>query len=237
MTTDFTPLNEQELAALRKLDTPTIANVLEPLDIRPRTEGFTRPEIRCIFPDLGTMAGYAVTLTISAARPAAGLPREEYLKAVLATPAPRVVVIHDRDYPNPIGSYWGEVQGNVAKGLQCAGTVTDGGVRDLEEVEALGFHFFAKDILVSHAYVHIEEIGLPVDVGGMHVHPGDLIVGDRHGVIQVPHDVARKLPEMARRAAEREAVIITAAQQPDVSIDSLKAAMAKMQQMAATDIH
>ena len=237
MSSDFVPLNEEELAALRELDTPTIANVLEPLDIRPRTEGFTRPEIRCVFPDMGTMVGYAVTLVISAARPAAGVPREKYLEAIVATPAPRVVVIHDRDYPNPIGSYWGEVQGNIAKGLGCVGTVTDGGVRDLKEVEALGFQFFAKEILVSHAYVHPEEIGIPVDVGGMSVHPGDLIVGDRHGVIQVPHDLARKLPEMARRSAKREAVMITAAQQPDVSVESLKAAMAKMQQMSVDDIH
>ena len=237
MSTDFVPLNDKELAELRELDTPTISNILEPLDIRPRTEGFTRPEIKCVFPDMGTMVGYAVTLTISAASPADGLPRDEYWKAILATPAPRVVVIHDRDYPNTIGSFWGEVQGNIAKGLGCVGTVTDGGVRDLKEVEALGFHFFAKEILVSHAYVHAEEIGIPVDVGGMSVHPGDLIVGDRHGVIQVPHDLARKLPAIARRWAVREAVMITAAQQPDVTVESLKAALAEMQNVSVGDIH
>lgn len=237
MTTEFVPLNEQELAAIRQLDTPTIANILEPLDIRPRTEGFTRPEIKCIFPDMGTMVGYAVTLTISAARPAPGLSRDKYWEAVLATPAPRVVVIHDRDYPNVIGSYWGEVQGNIAKGLGCVGTVTDGGVRDLKEVEALGFQFFAKEILVSHAYVHAEEINIPVDVGGMSVHPGDLIVGDRHGVINVPHDVARRLPELAKASAARESIMIKAAQKPDVSVESLRAAMEAMQNFRPGDIH
>jgi len=237
LSNDFVPLNEEELAAIRELDTPTIANVLEPLDIRARTEGFTRPEIKCVFPDMGTMVGYAVTVTMSASSPGQGVSREEYFEAIAATPAPRVVVIHDRDYPNPIGSYWGEVQGNIAVGLKCVGCVTDGGVRDLKEVEALGFQYFAKEILVSHAYVHPEAVGIPVDVGGMRVEPGDLIVGDMHGVIQVPHDVARKLPELAADAAKRESIMITAAQEPDVTVDSLRAALAKMMAYRPGDIH
>ena len=91
--------------------------------------------------------------------------------------------------------------------------------------------------IANHALQVAAEIGIPVDVGGMSVHPSDLIVGDRHGVIQVPHDLARKLPEMARRWAKREAIVITAAQQPDVSVESLKAAMARMQQTSVDDIH
>jgi hypothetical protein len=146
------PLPPDLLEEIRKLDTPTISNILEPLNIRPWTEGFTRPEIRCVFPEMGTMAGYAVTLSISASSQGKALSRDRYWQAILDTPAPRVVVIHDRDYPNPIGSFWGEVQGNIARGLDCVGCVTDGGVRDLKEVEALGFQFFAKEILVSQGY-------------------------------------------------------------------------------------
>ena len=84
-----TPLVEDELAALRALDTPTIANALEPLGLRSWTEGFTRPEIRCIFPETGVTIGYAVTLSMSARREDKGLPRKRYWEHLLSQPAPR----------------------------------------------------------------------------------------------------------------------------------------------------
>ncbi len=206
---EFTPLTAGELDAIRALDTPTISNSLEKLDLRAWNEGFMRPEIRAISPKQETVVGYAVTVTISAWRQSSSpLPRRAYWEAVLEVPAPRLVVVHDRDYPNPIGSYWGEVQANVATGLGCVGAITDGGVRDLKECEELGFPFWAKDVLVSHAYVHSEIVNTPVDVGGLTVRPGDLLAADRHGVINIPHEAARQLPEVAKREAEREAIVI-----------------------------
>jgi len=71
-------------------------------------------------------------------------------------------------------------------------------VRDLDEVEPLGFHFFASHIAVSHAYVHIVEVGTPVRVGGLTVRPGDLLQGDKHGVINIPLDLAARIPEGPR---------------------------------------
>ena len=93
-----------------------------------------------------------------------------------------MVVVEDLDDPPGLGSFWGEVNGNLHRALGCVGVVTNGGVRDLEEVQALRFHFFAQHISVSHAYVHIVEAGTPVRVGGSSVRPGDLLHGDRHGL-------------------------------------------------------
>ncbi|MFW6174561.1 MAG: RraA family protein [Chloroflexota bacterium] len=232
------PLSEQDLAAIRGMDTPTIANALELTGIRPWTEGFTRPEVKCMFPDMGTTVGYAVTLEIASRVPGrASVPRPDYWDAIVAQPAPRVIVIHDRDYPDVIGSFWGEVQANIAKGLGCVGTVTDGGVRDLDEARALGFQFHAKEVLVSHAYVDVESLGGPVNVGGFTVSPGDLIAADKHGAIQIPLEVARDLPKLKSQLEEYEAVIINAAQQPVVTPDTLRAAAEEQSRLRQSQQH
>jgi len=219
------PLTEDLLDQLRKIDTPTIANALELMEIRPRTEGFMRPEIRSISTVTETHIGYAVTGVISARHKSPNaLERRDYYEAIEAIPTPRMVVLHDLDYPATIGSYWGEIQGNIALGLGCVGAVTDGGVRDLKEAEEMGFPFWAKEVLVSHGYVHAVAYNVPVDVGGVYIQPSDLIAADLHGVIQVPLDAAERLPAAAKALAEQEAIVIAAAQAKGVSVDSLSEA-------------
>lgn len=228
MSAPTAPLTSQELSALAELDTPTIANALEELDIRPRTEGFMRPEIRCVSPVEKTVVGYAVTGLISARhRSPKALGRPDYWDAIVAVPAPRMVVLHDIDYPDCIGSYWGEVQGNTALGLDCVGAVTDGGVRDLREAEEMGFPFWAKDVMVSHGYIQALEFNVPIGIGGVLVRPGDLIAADIHGAIEVPVDAAKKLPEVANMLTERESIVIKAAQGDDASPETLAEAWSK----------
>lgn len=206
MTESLTP---DELAALQGLTTPTVCNAIEAFDVRLRNEGFMDSTIQCRFPELGAMVGYAVTITIRASVPPE---REISAPQVWAemerVPKPWVVVIDDLDYPRPIGSYWGEVNGSVYKALGAVGTVTDGGVRDLPEVRATGFHFFSSCVLVSHAYVHVVEVGGPVTVGGLTVRPGDLLHGDEHGVTSIPLEIARELPRAARDLEARERTLI-----------------------------
>ncbi|MDA1297279.1 MAG: RraA family protein [Chloroflexi bacterium] len=225
MTKATAPLTAEQLAAITRLDTPTIANALEELNIRPRTEGFMRPEIRCVSPVNGTVVGYAVTGLISARhRSPKALGRADYWNAIVAIPAPRMVVLHDIDYPDCIGSYWGEVQGNTALGLDCVGAVTDGGVRDLKEAQEMGFPFWAKDVMVSHGYIHALEFNVPIGIGGVLVRPGDLIAADIHGVIEIPLSAAPKLPEVARMLTERESIVIKAARAAGASPETLGAA-------------
>jgi regulator of RNase E activity RraA len=177
--------------------------------------------IRCILPELGNMVGYACTATIRASRKESGPSPVEMWRTVQSAPSPRVVVIQDLDAPDPVGSFWGEVNGNTYKALGCVGTVTNGGVRDLDEVRELGFHFFASCVLVSHAYVHLVEIGGPVEVGGMTVNPGDLIHADQHGVLVVPPEIAREIPKAAAEVERRERKFISVCQSGDFSLERL----------------
>ena len=219
------PLALEVLDQLRQFNAPTVANAVETFNVRPRNEGFMDSGIRCLFPEMGVMVGYAVTAKIRAAeKPAAGkaLPPSEHWEKILKIPAPRVVIVQDLDDPPAVGSFWGEVNGNIHRALGCVGVVTDGGVRDLDEVRELGFHFFARAPIVSHAYIHIVESGTPVTVGGVEISPGDLIHADQHGVQTVPLDIAAKIPEGVKKIEDMERPIIECCQAKKFSVEELK---------------
>jgi 4-hydroxy-4-methyl-2-oxoglutarate aldolase len=216
------PLSQGVLEALRRHDSPTLANAIETFDIRPRNEGFASMDVRCMFPELGVMVGYAATATIRARAPGQGVDHSPSLWALVRSlHAPRVVVIQDLDDPPGRGAFWGEVQSTIFKALGCAGTVTDGCVRDLKEVRDMGFHFFAQGAGVSHAYVHLESVGEPVQVGGLTVSPGDLLHADQHGVLLIPREIAADLPDAADRVVEREQAFISWVRSPRFDPDQL----------------
>lgn len=157
---DIIPIDSDLLETLRKIPSCSIANAIETFNYQPRNIGFMGPEIKSIFPNMGHMIGYAVTAKIVADAPPSGhmnVARTEWVDEIMKVPAPRVLVLEDLDWPNPIGSFWGEVQANLHRALGAVGTVTNGGVRDLDEMQEVNFFAFASCVLVSHAYVHITE--------------------------------------------------------------------------------
>lgn len=222
-------LTRQQLDALGKLQTCAVANAIETFDVMPRDQGFMRPAVRSIFPDLGSMIGYAVTGVISAKTPPTShmrIPRTEWVDHVLSVPEPRVIMLQDLDYPDVLGSFWGEVQSNVHQALGCVGTVTDGGVRDLDEMREAGFFAFATEVLVSHAYVHIVEYGVPVTIGGLTVNPGDIVMGDQHGVLTVPKDIAADIPKAVGEVEKGERRIIDFCRSSSFTPEGLKELLA-----------
>jgi regulator of RNase E activity RraA len=219
------PLAAEVLARLRQITSPTICNAIETFKVRDQAAGFMGPEIKCIFPQMGTLVGYACTALIGARTPAgrSRVGMTELWEHIASVPAPRVLVVQDLDYPRPVGSFWGEVNANICRAQGVIGTITDGGVRDLDEVEKLGFFYFASTLLVSHANVHLIDVGGPVEVGGLRVAPGDLLHGDKHGVTGIPLDVAAQIPDAARRIEDGERKIIAFCQSPDFTPEKLMA--------------
>jgi 4-hydroxy-4-methyl-2-oxoglutarate aldolase len=211
--------------ALKKITSPSVANAIETFKVRPRNQGQMSSEIRALFPEMGPLVGYAVTAVIRAEpEPLEGHRASTYgwWDYVLSIPAPRVVVVHDLDEPRGQGAQWGEVQANIHKALGCAGVVTDGSVRDLDEVRALGFQFAAAHISVSHAYVHMVDFGLPVKLGGLWVKPGDLVHADQHGVVTIPPEIADRIPEAVAKVEADERKIIDVCKSKDFSAQKLK---------------
>ncbi len=226
-------LSTEQLDGLRKFSTPTISNAIEMFEVRHRNEGFVGPEVKCLFPGLGRMVGYAFTAAISSDLPAKGcrvLQRPEYWQASAEVPAPRIAVIQDLDYPPGRGSFWGEVNANIHRALGFIGTVTNGGARDLDEMEALGFFTFAGAISVSHSYVHLADFGAPVRVGGTVVSPGDLLHADRHGVVVVPSGIAEALAETALEVEEAERELIRYCQSAQFNPSGLRQAFARLEE-------
>ncbi len=219
-------LGPSQLEALKTISTPTIANAIELFEVRPRNSGYLGPEVRCLFPGLGRMAGYASTGVITADLPAAArkFHRAEYWEATARIPSPRVAVIHDLDSPSGAGSFWGEVNANIHRALGFVGAVTNGSVRDTGEMEALGFHAFAPVVSVSHAYVHMVDYGGAVRVGGAQVSPGDLLHGDNHGVVVIPAEVAPFIAEAAAEVEAAEREMIRYCRSVDFTIEGLREA-------------
>jgi regulator of RNase E activity RraA len=234
----MTKLTKAQLEELREFDTPTVSNAIESFHIRSRTEGFMGPEIKCILPCETPIIGYACTAKISALQPPT--PEQklliyDYYANIKETPSPTIAVIQDID-PMPTGSFWGEVHVSVHKALGCVATITNGGVRDLDEVKSLDFGYFASCVLVSHAYVHIEQYGCPVTVGGLTVHPGDLLHADKHGVLLIPHKIVPELAEVCRNIQYAEEPVIKGCRErfeTGVELDELKAWREEMQRRRA----
>ncbi len=220
------PLAPADFKKLRSLDAPTVSNVIERFDVRLRNEGFAYGTVRCLFPRLPAMLGYAVTARIrSSSPPIAGrcyYDRIDFWKHVLTIPRPRILVLRDID-PHPgLGAFVGEIHAHIALSLDCHGCVTNGAVRDLPAIEALGFPLFAGSVAVSHAYAHIIEFGDTVEIGSLRIKPGDLVHGDLHGVQTIPLSIAAEIPRKAAELMEHEQELIRLCRSRDFSLEHLE---------------
>ena len=214
---------------LRSIDTPTVCNLLEIAAPERRGHGYTVRHLHCPFPELPPMVGFAKTVTMRAQDPVplgqAGYmqKRLDYLDYVGAAPQPGIAVIQDLDDGVGYGAFWGEVQSNVHKALGCLGTITHGSIRDIPMIPP-GFQMLAGSIAPSHAYVHVVDYGIAVNIHGMAVKSGDLIHADRHGAVVVPVDKIDAMKAAADGLAAREAKIIAAAKSGG-GVNAIKAAM------------
>src|SRR5437868_13631582 len=132
----FSTADPAVLDRLRQFDTPTICNVLELCDCRPRTAGYMDGRIRACYPNLPPMVGYAATATFRSAAPPrtgnvySGL--TEQVASFAELPGPAVVVFQDLDDP-PASATFGEVMCTTYKAFGAAGLVTSGAGRDLDQ--------------------------------------------------------------------------------------------------------
>lgn len=190
------PLTTEQISFLQSVDSPTISNAIERFTVRDRTEGFIGGAVRSLFPELGVMVGSAVTVTVAnpRGRAVSADPFWRMWDAVREIGGPVVLVLQDISGAPTRCAQFGEVMATIARRLGVVGVVTDGGVRDLAEVKALGLHYFAPYAVASHGNSEILEIGLPVTIDGQVVRTGDILHGDLNGVVVVPHEILDQLP-------------------------------------------
>ena len=205
-------LTEEDLDALRQFDTCMISNAIETFDARLRNTGFADASIRCMFKDAPPMVGYAATARLRSGEPpmvgGTFRDRADFWNSILEIPAPRVLVLEDMDKPPGRGAFVGDMHAAILKALGCIGYLTNGAVRELPALRTMGIQLFAGSVAVSHAYAHIFDIGAKVKVGGMEVRPGELLHGDRHGVLTVPAQIGARIPGAAAELQRAERKVI-----------------------------
>jgi regulator of RNase E activity RraA len=225
-------LTAEQINLLRSFDTCVIADAIEAFDVRLRNEGFATAGFRCLFKSLPPMVGYAATCKVrSADPPVVGsryVERTDWWKQIVDTPAPRVVVIQDIDEQPGTGAFLGKVHAQILGALGCVGAVTNGAARELPSIEASGFQVFAGRLAISRAYVHVVQFGVPVEVGNLKIQPGDLIHGDRHGIITIPRELAPKLPTVASMILEKKQHVIDLARRPGTTHEELGRALKEL---------
>jgi 4-hydroxy-4-methyl-2-oxoglutarate aldolase len=205
-------LTEEELDALRQFDTCMVANAVETFNVRLHNTGFTNASIHCMFEDAPPMVGYAATARLRSGQPpmvgSSFRDRGDFWNSILEIPAPRILVLEDKDNPPGRGAFVGDMHSAILKALGCIGYVTNGAVRELPSVRAIGIQLFAGSVAVSHAYAHIFDVGAAITVGGMEVRPGELLHGDRHGVLAIPAEIAAAIPAVAAEIQKAEKNVI-----------------------------
>lgn len=199
-------LSNDTLAFLRGVDSPTVANAIETFSLRDRCEGFIGGAVECHFPELGVMVGRAVTVTMSST-PGPAASRDGYWRmwdALDAAEGPAVLAIQDVSGAPHRCAYAGEMMATLARRLGAVGMVTDGALRDVDEVRALGFHYFMRYPVVSHGNFEIVSVGEPIELDGQRIEPGDLLHGDCNGIVVIPDAALDGLPEAVAEIRKRE---------------------------------
>ena len=225
-------LTHADLLELKRWNTPTIYNGWEQITkLNAAAECFNLEETRDYMPQMGPMVGYAVTVQCEPSNP--GHPKsnpaawQEYRQYVASVPGPKVVVVQDLDKPRIVGAFWGEVNSNAHRALGCVGTITDGAIRDIDEMSNAGFKALARRTCVGHAHSCPVRWNCGVEVFGCKVAPGQLIHADKHGFLVVPDEDQGRLLDAARFMDSNECrtVILAARDTSGRSQDAILAAL------------
>lgn len=210
-------ISQETFDRLKAIDSCTIANAIEKFGVRPDSYGYTGPEIRCCFREMGVRLGYAVTSVMG--------PREvgeagwrqgwlDFTQALEDSARPSIAVIEDHPVWPMQGALVGEVMATIMTSLGSVGCLTNGAVRDLEQVQAMGFQYLAAGVIVSHGQLKFHSVGQPARLGRLTIHPGDLIHMDLHGAVVIPTEIADQIPDRAQQILDMEAGIIELAKRP-----------------------
>jgi regulator of RNase E activity RraA len=220
-------LQPEHLERLRAYDTPTICNLIELFDVRPRTAGYMDARIKAGFPDLPPIVGFAATATFRSS----AAPRAADSYATTATQVerfgelsgPAIVVFQDLDDPN-VAATFGEVMCTTYQAFGAVGLITSGAGRDLDQVRAIGFPVFTNGTICSHGYSQIPHVHAPVHVGGLVIYPDDLLHADCNGITTVPREIVAELVDIGDAFVEAEMVVIGAMRAASPTVEQLREA-------------
>ena len=218
-------INSKQIEKLSKKDTATIANAVEPFNFRSNTEGFMGMDVSCMFPDLGVMVGQAVTVTLDTTthgRKHDRNVRYELFEAIEIAPNPVVIVMKNIGSRESHSCHFGDGLATICSRLGAVGVVTDGGVRDIDTVYEMNFHYFAPGVVPAHGNFGFHEVGVPVEISGVTIEPGDIIHGDVNGVVMIPPNRVDDVISESHRVLKKESELREWVSTEEFSIENLR---------------
>ena len=200
-------LSKSDLHKLSRWNTPTIYNGWEQITKHDRRTCFNMEPLKDYMPHMAPMVGYAITVKCQPGNPVHAENKnawKEYREYVASIKGPKIIVVQDLDKPNTYGAFWGEVNSSAHKAMGCVGTITDGAIRDLDEMNSVGFKAIARTMCVGHSYSCPIEWGCSVEVFGCKIEPGQLIHADKHGFLVIPKEDESRILEASRFMDDNE---------------------------------
>jgi|SRR5665647_121240 len=209
-------LSHAELLELKRWNTPAIYNGWEQITKRNiNFDGFNKEPTIDFMPHMGSMIGYAITVVIEPGNVEHTKKNlnawAQYREYVASLPGPKIVVVQDLDKPLLYGAFWGEVNSNIHMALGCVGTIIDGGIRDIDEMNNVGFKAISRGVCVGHSYSYPIRWNCEVEVFGCKIKPNQLIHADKHGFLVIPHEDQGHLLDAVRFMDSNECQTIIAA--------------------------
>jgi len=186
------------LKALKEFDTPSITNVVATYPSNPLCMGLYNPwtenwytdqTIRCMYPELGPIVGYAVPCVYGLPDPSfKKLTFMDVIDALDASPKPTILVLQQK-FPPEIAGKVGLSGGNMTaamKSVGCLGVISNGPSRDIDEIRPMKFQYMLTGVCAGHGEQAVHAVNVPVSVGGMDVAPGEIIHMDENGAVKFP---------------------------------------------------
>jgi len=201
------------LRSLQEFDAALLANTLIYIDPTPAEEIYLGGSIQCQTSGIGPMVGIAVTCEMDSSSPGGSYNMDAYyaqLEQIQAIGQPVVWVVKAVGSRPDHECVLGDGMAKLLYAAGCIGLVTDGGIRDVAGYASVPFHAFARGRVIHHTPYRIRSTNRPVEIGGLTIHPGDVIHGSAEGVVRLPKGSLAELPERAAkmRAFEHEAHFI-----------------------------
>ena len=209
--------DQEMLVALKEFDTPSITNVVATYPKNPLCLGLYNPwtmnwytdaSLRCWYPEMGPIVGYAVTCVYGLPDPNYhGLSLADVIDAMANSPQPTIFCFEQR-FPPEIANKVGLSGGNMTTAMQmagCVGAITNGPSRDIDEIRPMGFQYLTSGVCAGHGDMAIHAVNVPVSLAGMDVAPGEIIHMDENGAVKFPADRLADVLDRVTRLRDSEA--------------------------------
>lgn len=191
-----------ELEELRDFDTALLANTIGYIDRTPAAEFYLSGEIQSVTPALGPTVGIAFTCELDSSTPDNVPETELYwqqLEEMQAGDLPAIWVVKTIGSRPDHECVLGDGMAKTLFSVGCLGAVSNGRVRDIAGLLSTPFAMYCRGKAIHHTALRFTAKNVPVDIGGVLIHPGDVIHASGEGVIRIPPTCVATLAASAVR--------------------------------------